>query len=60
MGFFNKTYNTPDHTNLAGRSNLPVSDSPAASGETPAPAASHTPSSDVNADMTVPIVPSHC
>jgi len=52
VGFFNKTHNTPDHTDPAGGS--PASDS----GSAPAPAASHTPSSNVNADISVPIVPS--
>jgi hypothetical protein len=54
VGFFIKTHNTPDHTDPAGGSNPPASDS----GSGPAPAASHTPSSDVNADISVPIVPS--
>ena len=54
VGFFNKTHNTPDHTDPAGGSNPPASDS----GSAPAPAASHTSSADVNADISVPIVPS--
>jgi hypothetical protein len=50
VGFFNKTHNTPDHTDP----------NPSASDAAPgsAPAASHTPSADVNADISVPIVPS--
>jgi hypothetical protein len=52
VGFFNKTHNTPDHTDP----NPSASDQGTAPGS--APAASHTPSADVNADISVPIVPS--